>query len=83
MLGYFENFRKTLVGETNWGVLAFVSQNGFARTIKSPDGRLLELISAHPTAFAECNFHEDILKIVGAWMGRIDGKLLGSSNSQN
>lgn len=83
MLGYFENFRKTLVGETNWGVLAFVSQNGFSRTIKSPDGRLLELISAHPTAFAECNFHEDILKIVGAWMGRIDGKLLGPSNSQN
>lgn len=72
MLGYFENFRATLGGETNWGVLAFVSPNGFSRSIKSSNGRCLELISANPTTLSDCNFSEDIIKILKAWINDID-----------
>lgn len=71
MLGYFENFRGALGGETNWGVLAFVSLNGFSRSIKSKNGRLLELISAHPVTLTDCSFMSDIKPILQMWIERI------------
>lgn len=71
MLGYFENFRRTLEAETNWGILAFVSLNGFSRSLKSSNGRLLELISAHPATLADCNFVNDIKPILQKWIDRV------------
>lgn len=73
MLGYFENFRTVLGGETNWGILAFVSQNGFSRRIAARSGRVLELISAHPTSFEDCNFLIELQKILFTWISCIHG----------
>ncbi|HBO3624173.1 hypothetical protein ACEPUM_29380 [Pseudomonas aeruginosa] len=71
MLGYFENFREALKAETNWGVLAFVSLNGFSRTLSSSNGRLLELISAHPANSAGCTFMNNIKPILKSWIDRV------------
>lgn len=71
MLGYFENFRDALEAESNWGVLAFISFNGFSRTLSSSNGRLLELISAHPTSSEDCTFMEKLKPILKAWVDRV------------
>lgn len=71
MLGYFENFRSVLRAGTNWGALAFVSTNGFSRSLKSGNGRRLELISAHPIRSEECRFSEDIQPIIESWIASI------------
>lgn len=71
MLGYFENFKTVLRERTNWGVLAFVSTNGFSRTLKSRNGRCLELISAHPIHAENCTFARDIKPILEAWIASI------------
>lgn len=71
MLGYFENFRSVLGGATNWGALAFVSTNGFSRSLKSGNGRRLELISAHPIRSEECRFSEDVRPIIESWIASI------------
>lgn len=71
MLGYFENFRSALGGGTNWGVLAFLSQKGFSRSLISGNGRRLELISAHPIRSEECRFSDDIKPIIRSWIANI------------
>ncbi|WP_163020331.1 hypothetical protein [Pseudomonas viridiflava] len=71
MLGYFENFSEDLGRRENWGVLAFVSINGFSRSLKSTNGRFLELISAHPSVLEECTFARDIKSILKRWIDTI------------
>lgn len=73
MLGYFENFRSLLQSSANWGVLAFVSTNGFSRKLKSNNGRRLELISAHQAYAEECTFVSDLRKILEEWIVSMDG----------
>lgn len=68
MLGYFENFGKTLKEGPNWGVLAFVSFNGFSRTLKSSNGRHLELLSAHPSDSEQCSFANSIKCVLEKWI---------------
>lgn len=68
MLGYFENFHSALRSPANWGVLAFVSKNGFSRSLRARNGRRLELISSHPTNAGDCLFASDIREILRKWM---------------
>lgn len=73
MLGYFENFRSLLNTGSSWGVLAFISNDDFARSLISRNGRRLELIGAHPTSHTMCTFNQSItnilLKWINAWKG--------------
>jgi len=71
MLGYFENFKAVLSNNANWGVLAFLSYQGFSRTLFSRNDRRLELISAHPVHAEECTFLRDIIPILEAWIDRV------------
>lgn len=75
MLGYFENFKAALGASSNWGVLAFVSNNGFSRTLESINGRRLELISAHPMHPEECAFVRDLKPIISGWIDSIRASL--------
>jgi hypothetical protein len=71
MLGYFENFRAILGEGSNWGCLAFVSTNGFSRTLFSYNGRRIELISAHPVRSDACKFESSISRIIEAWLTNV------------
>ncbi len=73
MLGYFENFKKSIGKTTDWGILAFVSLNGFSRSIRARNGRSLELISANPALLSDCNFSEKIELILRSWINNING----------
>ncbi|WP_252106995.1 MULTISPECIES: hypothetical protein [unclassified Halomonas] len=68
MLGYFENFNSILKGKSNWGVLAFTSNDLFRRTLVSDNGRRLELISAHPKNPTKCGFSSDVRSIINEWL---------------
>lgn len=68
MLGYFENFNSVLKHQTCWGVLAFMSFDAFSRSLKSKNGRHLDLISAHPIDFDNCTFSHDISLIIKQWI---------------
>lgn len=67
MLGYFENFRAALPGPASWGVLSFLSFEGFGRTLLSESGQRIELVSAHPTNAAQCTFSRDVAAVLRNW----------------
>jgi hypothetical protein len=68
MLGYFENFRPLFSNTGNWGVLAFVSYNGFFQSLaSSPPGRKIVMLSADPKSALQCNFKAQFSKILHDW----------------
>lgn len=80
MLGYFENFSPILSGSSSWGVLAFVSFNGFFQSLQSPPGRRLVMVSADPKSRSDCVFHSQFTKLFQEWLSawRKDGFQLAS-----
>jgi hypothetical protein len=67
VLGYFENFRHLLDGPTCWGLLCFVSENGYSQSLTSADYRRVLLTSAHASSPADCSFADQIDAALGAW----------------
>lgn len=68
MLGYFENFSPILNSASSWGVLAFVSFNGFFQSLQSPQGRRLVMISADPKSRSDCVFHSQFMTLLREWL---------------
>jgi hypothetical protein len=71
MLGYFENFHNVLNERCNWGVLTFISTTTFTRSLFSRNQRRLELISAHAVSAEDCNFAENMARILAEWVSEI------------
>ena len=68
MLGYFENFRSLLEAPTNWGAVAFISENSFARCLISNSGKRLHLLSAHPYSEPNCQFRDQCRAVLSDWI---------------
>jgi hypothetical protein len=72
ILGYFENYRDLL--NIGWAVLCFVSNDSLTQQLKSTDGGLILLSSAHPSDPALCNFSRQLESFLSEWIKSIKSK---------
>lgn len=71
MLGYFENFSPILRESSMWGVLVFVSFNGFFQSLQSLPGRRLVMLSADPKSHVDCRFQLHFTNLLRGWLNAL------------
>jgi hypothetical protein len=72
ILGYFENYKKKLSDNRNWGLLIFTTKSSFCRGLESNDGKRILLTAAHIDSFDNCNAVKNISTYINSWFEAIN-----------